>query len=143
MGVLQKIHQLQATYAEIPKTGYNKFQDYYFRTIDDVLSNLKNAMDEIGLICYPKKQKVLEYNIPEGAKPKVRCVIEATYCFADPDTGEELEFMAIGEGVDSGDKATYKALSGAQKYALTQALTMPCDGVDVESEEFEDKKRGR
>ena len=40
------------------------------------------------------------------------------YTFSDVDSGEEIVAKVAGQGLDSGDKAPYKAMTGA--------LNMPC-----------------
>ena len=44
-----------------------------------------------------------------------------------------LDFQSIGTGADSGDKAPYKATTGAIKYALLTAFLIPT-GDDPEND---------
>ena len=46
------------------------------------------------------------------------------YTFTDVDTGEEITAKVAGEGLDPGDKAPYKAMTGALKYALLQSFLL-------------------
>lgn len=39
-------------------------------------------------------------------------------------SGQSLRFSGAGEGVDSGDKATFKAITGARKYLIAQILNL-------------------
>ena len=76
------------------------------------------------------KQIALKLGLPNassakslGSKP---CSTETTrmarvvmaYTFSDVDSGEELVAKVAGQGLDTGDKAPYKAMTGALKYAL-------------------------
>ena len=61
-------------------------------------------------------------------------VVEFT--FIDAETGETESFTVVGEGQDSGDKAVYKALTGATKYALMKTFLIPT-GDDPERDEEE------
>jgi hypothetical protein len=45
----------------------------------------------------------------------------------------------IGEGQDAGDKGPYKAMTGAQKYALMKTFMIPT-GDDPEADEDVDKR---
>ena len=139
MSIYAKMLAIQQEITEVPKTGYNESQRYEFRTIDDVLVTVRNALNKHGVACYPTRQEVHSHETNEepgkrGPRITTRVVIGVTYCFADAETGEMVFVESVGEGIDySGDKATYKALTGAQKYALTQAFSIPCDGYDPES----------
>lgn len=54
----------------------------------------------------------------------MHCVsIKCTYTFHAAD-GSSVATEAIGEGMDSGDKATNKAMTAAYKYALIQVFAM-------------------
>ena len=55
------------------------------------------------------------------------------YTFADVDTGEEVVAKVAGQGLDPGDKAPYKAMTGALKYALLQSFLL-ATGDDPEDE---------
>lgn len=48
--------------------------------------------------------------------------MKVTYLIADSESGESMTVVGLGQGVDSGDKGIYKAMTGALKYALRQAL---------------------
>jgi hypothetical protein len=55
------------------------------------------------------------------------------YTFADVDSGEEIVAKVAGQGLDPGDKAPYKAMTGALKYALLQSFLL-ATGDDPEDE---------
>jgi hypothetical protein len=55
------------------------------------------------------------------------------YTFADVDSGEEIIAKVAGQGLDAGDKAPYKAMTGALKYALLQSFLL-ATGDDPEDE---------
>jgi hypothetical protein len=61
-----------------------------------------------------------------------------TWTLTDGETGETLSFQSIGTGADSGDKAAYKAATGALKYALLTGFLIPT-GDDPESDIATDK----
>ncbi len=64
------------------------------------------------------------------------------YRFIDADSDEFIDVAAAGEGKDFGDKAVPKALTGAKKYALTQALTMRV-GDDSEADDLSKHDGGK
>jgi hypothetical protein len=51
-----------------------------------------------------------------------RTVVVMVYRFAHAPTGSFIDVPVSGEGADVGDKSANKALTGAYKYALRQAL---------------------
>ena len=55
------------------------------------------------------------------------------YRFVGAKSGEELTVRVAGEGADAGDKAPYKAMTGALKYALLQSFLL-ATGDDPEDE---------
>ena len=55
------------------------------------------------------------------------------YTFSDVDSGEEIVAKVAGQGLDPGDKAPYKAMTGALKYALLQSFLL-ATGDDPEDE---------
>jgi len=55
------------------------------------------------------------------------------YTFTDVDGGEEITTKVAGQGLDAGDKAPYKAMTGALKYALLQSFLL-ATGDDPEEE---------
>jgi len=60
--------------------------------------------------------------------------VKINFSFIDADTGEGNFITMIGEGMDTGDKAIYKAITGAQKYVLMKTFLIPT-GDDPELEE--------
>lgn len=56
--------------------------------------------------------------------------------FIDADSGEKVTLQGIGWGSDTGDKAPYKAMTGAIKYALRMSFIIP-DESDPENEKAE------
>jgi hypothetical protein len=65
-----------------------------------------------------------------------------SYSFADADSAEEITVKVAGEGVDSGDKAPYKAMTGALKYALLQSFLL-ATGDDPEDERLNPMDRSQ
>ena len=64
------------------------------------------------------------------------------YTFADVDSGEEVVAKVAGQGLDPGDKAPYKAMTGALKYALLQSFLL-ATGDDPEDERLDTRNLER
>ena len=89
----------------------------------DFIRAVRPAMAEAGLIGpYPFDVKI---NTTEHAPTKrgarqFRTEVLVTYRLMHGSSGDWIEIMSPGTGIDVGDKATYKAMTGAYKYCLRQ-----------------------
>lgn len=111
----------------IGKTRKNQQQGYSFRGIDDVYNAIHPLLARHGVFIVPtvldaQKQ---ERQSNKGAALLYVC-LKVEYTFYAPD-GSFVKAVVYGEGMDSGDKASYKALSGCHKYALLQTFCIPTE----------------
>lgn len=109
----------------VGKEGHNTEQKYFFRSVDDLYNNLHPLLAAEELYLVPLVEESRE-NLTErtGKAPIVRCVLRVRFRFYAPD-GSFVDAVTQGEGVDYGDKATYKAESGAFKYAVALTFCIP------------------
>jgi len=116
----------------VGKDGYNKAQGFNFRSVDDIAAAAKAVFEQVGIFVVPH-MRLIE-GIPQPDRG-YRAVIEAGYTFYASD-GSWVHAQTIGEGVDSYDKATNKAMAAAFKYVLMQSLCIadPSDDADAHSE---------
>lgn len=129
----------------IAKGRKNQQQGFNFRGIDDVMNELHPVMAECGLFVVPT---VLEENRTAGTTRSggsmfyTRLKIEFTFYAQD---GSNIKSIVIGEAMDSGDKASNKALSIAFKYAMLQVFCIPTEedkDPDATSHTFDEMKSG-
>lgn len=112
------LHEVMAKVGYVQKTGKNTFHGYKYAGEADLLAVLRPAMVEAGLLLIPS---VADHSpIDEHGNKDV--VIEYTLAHRDGDVWPH-KIRAIGTGNDRnkngvGDKGTYKALTGANKYLL-------------------------
>lgn len=111
-------------------TGVNSYDKYTYTTDKDLLEKLQPAMVEHGLVLMPVSIDV-DRDIVDG-KNKHRATVKCVYALCHT-SGERIDLQIVGEGSDRGDKAVYKALTGAYKYLLRQSFAIPT-GDDVESD---------
>ena len=113
----------------IAKNRKNQGQGFVFRGIDDVLNSLSSKLVKANLIISPF---VVERHVVERATPRGGALFYVTltvdYTFTSAVDGSNFVVRAIGEAMDSGDKATNKAMSAAYKYAAFQTFCIPTDG---------------
>lgn len=111
----------------IGKTNKNAKQGFNFRSIDQVMNALQPIFTKHKLFVVPE---VLEQHREErrtstgGTLLFSICKIKYTFYAED---GSNISSIVIGEGMDSGDKASNKALAVAFKYALFQVFCIPTE----------------
>lgn len=123
-----------AVYREIgyvQKTGNNTAQKYKYAGEADLIAALRPVLIKHGIIFYPShidaKIDSMVTNTQKGEsfdKLTYTRHFHATYYFTfeHPASGTSIKVPAIGEGVDNGDKSSYKGATGALKYALRQSF---------------------
>jgi len=96
---------------------------YKYRGIDDIMAALQPAMIKCGVFVVPE---VLTHTMSEYKAKSLmfRAVVSVRYTFYAED-GSHVSSTVMGEGADVADKAYNKAMAGAMKYAITQALSIP------------------
>lgn len=123
----------------VPKDGVNRQQGFSYRSIEATIEAAHRALTKFGVIVLPEviesEHEVVHVGSKQTAMQHVR--IRVGYTYAAPD-GSSVTTVSEGEGMDSGDKATSKALSMCFKYALFQTFVIPTgdpdpDGAIVEA----------
>ncbi|WP_103730209.1 ERF family protein [Novosphingobium sp. HII-3] len=130
-GVYAKIAAVQAEIAKegISKDRSNQQQKYKFRGIDDVYNALAPILARHGLCVLPRilSRDVVERKTNSGGT-LFYVTVEAEFDFVSADDGSTHVVRTYGEAMDSGDKATNKAMSAAYKYAAFMAFAIPTEG---------------
>lgn len=138
--LVRKLAQVMKEVKYIEKRGYNNFNKYKYATESDVAERVREVLAEQNVIMLPD---VVEHTTREHKNRKGNieyiATVKVLFTFIDGETGEELKIHSIGEGQDAGDKAVYKAITGAQKYALMKAFMIPT-GDDPEADNGVDER---
>ena len=136
IGVYKAISAVQSDLAGIgiSKDKKNTQQGYSFRGIDDVYDALAPVLAKHGLCILPRvmSREVVERQTKSGGAlfyVTVGCEFDLV-CAED---GSMHTVMTYGEAMDSGDKATNKAMSAAYKYAAFQTFCIPVDTEDADA----------
>jgi hypothetical protein len=128
----------------ISKDRSNQQQGYKFRGIDDTYNAMSPLLAMAGLCVLPRvtKREVTERATKSGGVLfYVALDVEFDLCCAED--GSKHTIAVSGEAMDSGDKATNKAMSAAFKYACMQVFCIPTEGnPDADSETHEVAPRG-
>lgn len=114
----------------IAKDGRNAAQNFSFRGIDQVMNALAPLMAKHRLIFLPAYD-VLSSESRATTKGGSLFVVTVRLVgrWMAPG-GSEIQCSSIGEGADSGDKATNKAMSAALKYLVLQTFMIPVEGME-------------
>lgn len=111
---------------------------YKFRKIDDVLEQVQPAFIKYGIFITPAVLDVKrEERTDRKGKLQIVTVLRMKYTFWASD-GSHVDVISIGEGIDSSDKGSNKAMSAALKYAITHMLASPC-GESVDTEDYHEE----
>jgi hypothetical protein len=123
----------------IAKKHENKQQGWFFRSVDDVYNILSPLLVEQELLMLPR---VLTRSCTQQPTKNngtlFYVVLEVEYDLVSAADGTVHTIKVFGEAMDSGDKATGKAMSAAYKSATIQAFCVPVSGApdpDAESHE--------
>lgn len=140
MNIYEAINRTMEDVGAIGKTSKNQQQGFMFRGIDAVMNALNPAMIKNGIFVVPQ---VLEQTREERQTAKggnlIYSVCRIKYTFYAQD-GSSVEAVVVGEGMDSGDKATNKAMSIAFKYACFQVFCIPTEEMKDPDEECHEVK---
>lgn len=121
----------------IKKAERNKAQGFNFRGIDTVMNAVGPSLRDHGVIVYPFPEDITTtaYETSKGTS-MVNAVVKMRYTVRGPE-GDSFDGGAFGEAADAGDKAVAKAQSVAYRVFLLQALTVPTDEPDPDTDSHE------
>ena len=131
MKVYQAINAVQKALAKqgISKDRKNQQQGYSFRGIDDVYNVVSPLLAEHGLCIVPRVlSRQCEERVGKNGGTLFYVTVEAEFDLVCAEDGSKHTIKTFGEAMDSGDKATNKAMSAAYKYAAFQAFAIPTEG---------------
>jgi len=141
--IYELIPKVMEAIGAVGKNQKNTQQGFMFRGIDAVMNAINPALVKYGVFTVPEvlEQTREERTTVKGAK-LIYSICKVRYRFFASD-GSFVEAVTIGEGMDSGDKATNKAMAIAFKYACFQVFCIPTEEMkdpDAECHEIADEK---
>ena len=127
MNIYEAIADIMKEGYAISKSKRNQQQGFMYRGIDDVMNTFQPLMAERGIFLVPE---VINSTREERQTTKggnlIYSVLTVKYTFYASD-GSSVSATVIGEGMDSGDKASNKAMAVAMKYAMFQVFCIPTE----------------
>lgn len=111
----------------VEKNDVNTRQGFKYRGIDAVMNALNPAMIKHEIFCVPEvMEQTREDRKTTNGNNVIYSICRIKYRFFATD-GSSVEAVVVGESMDSGDKATNKAMSIAFKYACFQVFCIPTE----------------
>lgn len=129
----------------VGKDRKNQAQGYSFRGIDDLMAAAHGPMLRAGIFCATEVfdvEQVERQSSRGGALFTTTLKMKVTFYAPD---GSSVCTTTSGEGMDSADKSSNKAMSAALKYALVQTFFIPTelDDGDFETPEVQPQSAKR
>jgi hypothetical protein len=133
--IFQKMAAIQQDIDAIGKNQKNVMQNFMFRGVDAVYNALHPLLAKHEVFTTSEIiASTREDRLTAKGGTLIYSIIDVRFTFWATD-GSSVSTEAKGEGMDSGDKASNKAMAVAHKYALTQTFTIPYEGMaDPDSE---------
>ena len=144
--IFELIPEAMRRVGAIGKDSVNKTQGFKYRGIDAVYNALNPVMADLGLFIVPevidhrREERETENTYNGQTKKSILkySILTVRFTMYAPD-GSNVSCVIVGEGMDSGDKASNKALSVALKYACFQLFMIPTEEttIDPDAESFD------
>lgn len=144
MNIYESIAAIMQDVPAIGKEKKNKEQGFMYRGIDDVMNALQPLLSRHKVFVVPEVlEQVREERVAKSGRNLLYSLLKIKYTFYAED-GTSVSAVVIGEGMDSADKASNKAMAVGLKYALFQIFCIPTEEmIDPDSECPEDSKPGK
>ena len=148
MNLYQRMAAITAELGIIAKNlnvATGKGKSYKAVSERDIIDAVKPLEAKYGIYSYPKCREVIDSQILEseteyGKRTTFFERVRTTYVFVNvDDPAEQIETVTFAEGLDSGDKASGKAMTYGDKYALMKAYKIST-GDDPDEQASEDRR---
>lgn len=124
------IPKIMTEVSAVGKNSRNEFQKYNFRGIDDIYNMVHPILAANGVFCVPQvtRSKTEVFEGKDG-KRSFRVILRVAHLFCASD-GSHVEVITQGEGIDTSDKASSKAMTAAMKYAFIELLSLHTEDIE-------------
>lgn len=133
MSVYEKVMMVSSEIGKVQMTlnvDTGKGGSYKAISINDVVDSLIPLVNKYRLAVIPGEKEIIQQEqitttTKYGEKQQFYVRVKASYVIVNVDKPEEwFTTCGYGDGIDSGDKATGKAITYARKYALIDAFNL-------------------
>ena len=128
MNIYESITKVIADCPAIAKDSRNtQGNGYMYRGIDAVMNVFQPLLAKHKIFVVPQVlETIREERVTSKGSNLIYSILRVKYTFFAED-GTSVEAVVQGEGMDSGDKASNKAMSAAFKYAMFQVFCIPTE----------------
>lgn len=138
MEIIKALSAVMDEVGGVSKKERNTAQGFNFRGIDAVVNAVSPALRKHQVVVFPELINAEYETVTVGAKQTLmghaRVIVKYHFIAVD---GSNIIATVAAESMDSGDKATAKAMSVAFRTALLQALCLPTDETDPDATSYE------
>lgn len=128
--IYQSINNVMSEIGSIGKNEKNQQQGFKYRGIDTVMNHLQPLFVKHKIFVVPQvNNSIREERTTAKGGTLIYSVLNVSFTFYAED-GSFVTAIVVGEGMDSGDKASNKAMSVAFKYACFQVLCIPTEEME-------------
>ena len=127
--IYEAIPAIMDEIGHIGKEKRNQQQGFMFRGIDQVMNTMKPLLAKHGVFVVPEvMDRQREERTTKSGSNLIYSILTVRYHFCASD-GSEVVATTVGEGMDSADKASNKAMAIAFKYACFQVFCIPTEEI--------------
>lgn len=129
-----KLVEVAQAIDHVEKGGRNTAQSYDYVRAVDVARIVRKELSDRGVVPITSTRVVSVEPAGQTRSGAIQYLttIAGTVTFHDSESSDLVSFDIVGQGIDTGDKGIYKAITGALKYALTTAFLIPNEADDPE-----------
>lgn len=129
-----KIASILGKLGRVAKSGRNTFHNYDYATESDIADALRQHLSAEGVCIFPSVVDSRVETVQDRNKSATLATVTLELTFVDGASGDTMVTRWIGQGIDQGDKAYYKAYTGAFKFGLMKTF-MVSTGEEPEQDE--------
>lgn len=129
MNLYEKLVIIMSEMGTVAKNGKNEFDNYSYVKESDVSEKLQGLLvkNQVFVFSSIENSKSQQVTSSQG-KPNILSTVHIKYTFVNAENPEEkFEVYSAGDGMDRGDKAIYKAITGAHKYFMIRNFNLGSD----------------
>ena len=128
----EKLWKILKAVERIEKDKHNQQGGYKYASESAIKEALHPLFAEHGLVLRPADMDQVSFTPPSGDKKSYITTLKIRFELIDLESGEFMPLVILASGGDTLDKGTFKAITGALKYALTTLFLIPT-GDDPEA----------
>lgn len=125
LSLAEKLNKAITDIGPVQKDGSNSFQNYRFQSEAAIKAAVKKAISANGFDIIPSYE-ILGQRDVQGRKGTLNHIVDVmgTFTITDGRKDQEMVGQMPGTGMDTGEKATAKACTSAQKYFYKQLFNI-------------------